>query len=272
MRHKERDDGGRKGGTWSINPTHSPSGVQPAVAGMVDTFNLETEESIFQNAVKINVSAFNTPKNKDISLNTKHKNVSLNENANSFVENEKQTNYSTTPEEEAEAMYEANSLAKNSNQKRQITGLDEFRRKSVEDFLEMNHVVLGKESHTLEEESSSQHRKKVRIHKTRTRSSNQIATTKDDIVPLPPSSTSSFAARSRLFANISEPKCLEDNKIILDLDIQNRQFPYDGSMDYWEQYDLEVVQRNGLAVITSNEDKSLLRDDAFCFLCGSKGK
>ena len=41
MRHKERDDGGRKGGTWSINPTHSPSGVQPAVAGMVDTFNLE---------------------------------------------------------------------------------------------------------------------------------------------------------------------------------------------------------------------------------------
>ena len=95
MRHKERDDGGRKGGTWSINPTHSPSGVQPAVAGMVDTFNLETEESIFQNAVKVNVSAFNTPQNKDISLNTKHKNVSLNENANSFVENEKQTNYST---------------------------------------------------------------------------------------------------------------------------------------------------------------------------------
>ena len=67
----------------------------------------------------------------------------------------------------------------------------------------------------------------------------------------------------------STPK---DQKIILDLDIQNRQFPYDGSMDYWEQYDLEVVQRNGLAVITSNEDKSLLSDEAFCFLCGSKGK
>ena len=73
MRHKERDDGGRKGGTWSINPTHSPSGVQPAVTGMVDILNLETDESIFQNAVNVNVSAFNTPKSRNISLETKHK-------------------------------------------------------------------------------------------------------------------------------------------------------------------------------------------------------
>ena len=44
--------------------------------------------------------------------------------------------------------------------------------------------------------------------------------------------------------------------------------PYEGSMDYWEQYDPEKAVSNGHAVIT----ESSAVEHPMCFLCGSGGR
>ena len=45
--------------------------------------------------------------------------------------------------------------------------------------------------------------------------------------------------------------------------------PFEGSMDYWEQYDPETVQSEGKAVIVTGD---CLPIDSICFLCGSAGR
>ena len=44
--------------------------------------------------------------------------------------------------------------------------------------------------------------------------------------------------------------------------------PFEGSMDYWEQYDPETIQSEGKAVIVTGD---CLPIDSICFLCGSAG-
>ena len=45
--------------------------------------------------------------------------------------------------------------------------------------------------------------------------------------------------------------------------------PFEGSMDYWEQYDPETIQSEGKAVIITGDDLPL---ESICFLCGSAGR
>ena len=44
---------------------------------------------------------------------------------------------------------------------------------------------------------------------------------------------------------------------------------FQGTMDYWEQYDPETVQVEGKAVIVTGD---CLPIDSICFLCGSAGR
>ena len=157
-------------------------------------------------------------------------------------------------------------------QKTIISGLDEFRRKSVEDFLEMDSAILETVPRNKHCKRVSRHRNIKRSQRTKMRLPNNDEIASELTVPLPPTSASTFTERPSSSVSSKNNLQNEANKTLLDMDSQYRRLPFEGSMDYWEQYDPDFVRKWGVAVITSNENELPVCVEALCFLCGSAGK
>ena len=78
------------------------------------------------------------------------------------------------------------------------------------------------------------------------------------IVPLPPPATT--VARKVQVVRAAKVFKLGTGK--------TGQNPYEGSVDYWEQYDPEEVAQHGQGVVTTDRMDGV---QALCFLCGSAG-
>ena len=261
VRQKERDDGGRKGGTWSINPCFSIGSFKRVKANDLDSSCWEPEESVFGSSRHADLPTFErivelkdseASKKVDYAVPCKIK-QSVNHSEIDYFEPDKSLT------EINETMPKKSDILRTS-----LTGLDQFRRKSVEEFLQMDKVILDTMPQNVKNNTSLCKRKKNK--------QNQKAdASKEDewAVPLPPSLLPSTRSLS---SNLCTEGLKETTNLLLDLDSQHRGFPFEGSMDYWEQYDPESVRNDGLAVITSNENEFPVCVEALCFLCGSEGK
>ena len=155
-----------------------------------------------------------------------------------------------------------------------LTGLDEFRRKSVEDFLGMEHAILepSPREPRLGKRSSRALKHKIRHLR-------QENLEKELVVPLPPPSSSILTQQHTNASDISSGTSAINNAAnerskmsLLNIsDVKSKTNPFEGSMDYWEQYDPDFIQCRGIAVITSNEEEFPVGVEALCFLCGSEG-
>jgi hypothetical protein len=273
IRQKERDDGGRKGGTWSINPSVSIGSFKKVKANTTDNSFWEPDESVFGTPEQLGTDASENTRSLDLCTYKKDHNVpcidnsalnriEISENNLSDIED---SIYAESKEIEVNVKYDRVGL----------TGLDEFRRNSVEDFLEMNKAVLEplplKTKHNAPL-SRPNKRNEQRLRKNKSSSEKEDELHSEMAVPLPPSSSMLFSKRCLSLTNAQQDESKESNKHFLDLDSLQRKQHFEGSMDYCEQYDPETVRHSGFAVITSNESEFPLCVESLCFLCGSEGK
>lgn len=149
-----------------------------------------------------------------------------------------------------------------------ISGLDEFRRKSVEDYLEMSNSILEPMPLNTKYPNASSRHTKINESKVKNKKKtvSKIKVEGEITVPVPPASSKSNVGNYRAQ---STPK---EGNVLLDLGEHQNKLYYEGSIDFWEQYDPELVQNSGYAVITTEglNDSNCFK--ALCFLCGSEGK
>ena len=151
-----------------------------------------------------------------------------------------------------------------------LTGLDEFRRKSVEDYLDMSNSVLSPIALNTKNRKTLLRKEKTKQLKIKRQIESELKIESEQYVPVPPAPRRPIV-NSNYSSSQTEDASIESNNI-LDLgEYQNRLF-YEGSIDYWEQYDPELIQNSGFAIITTDETKDSEDMSALCFLCGSQGK
>lgn len=273
VRHKERDDGGRKGGTWSINPSVSIGSFKRVKVSALDDSFWEPDESVFGPSAQSDIPTFEKQVTNSSSDRNEHYVVSC-ENNCTMSDSE----FSDTSDWGDQSSVNGDrNIEKNRDgvHKTSLTGLDEFRRKSVEDFLEMDNAILESSPRGAKHcKRVSRHKRNERKQRQTIRLPNHGEICSELLVPLPPLSVSTFPVRSSSSSipNLSKEVQNDANKTLLDLDLQYRKLPFEGSMDYWEQYDPEFARSRGVAVITSNEDDFPDCVEALCFLCGSEGE
>ena len=271
IRQKERDDGGRKGGTWSINPSVSIGNFKRVKANTTDDSYWEPDESVFGTSEQLGTHASENTGSLELFTYKKDHNVPCIDNLalNNIEISEKKlsdTEDSIFPEsKEIEVNVKHDRVG--------LTGLDEFRRNSVEDFLEMNKAVLEplplRTKHNAQlSRPNKRNEQRLRKNKNRPKKGDELHS--EMTVPLPPSSIMPFSKRGSSL-NAEQDESQESNKHFLDLDLLQRKLHFEGSMDYCEQYDPETVRHSGFAVITSNESEFPVCVEALCFLCGSEG-
>ena len=271
VRQKERDDGGRKGGTWSINPSVSVGSFKRVkVSGLDDSF-WEPDESVFGPSTQSDIPTFEKQEAPNPSSDRNEHYADYCENNPTMSDSEFSGYDDTSNWDDQSSLNGDGTMDKTDGvHKTVLTGLDEFRRKSVEDFLEIDSVIQ-EPSHR-----GFNHGKRVSRHKRSERKQRlKIELGPSELmVPLPPLSASNIPARSSSSSvpSICKEAQNEASKTLLDLDLQYRQLPFEGSMDYWEQYDPEFARSRGVAVITSNEGEFPVCVEALCFLCGSEGE
>ena len=149
-----------------------------------------------------------------------------------------------------------------------ISGLDEFRRKSVEDYLEMSNSILDPLPLNTKYLKALSRQKKVNELKIKNKKKivSKIRLQDELTVPVPPTSS-----KSNLGICKTQNTSNEGN-VFLDIGEHQNKLYYEGSIDFWEQYDPELVQNSGFAVITTKDLNDPNCVSALCFLCGSEGK
>ena len=277
VRHKERDDGGRKGGNWSINPSFNVGSFKRVKKSDLDDSFWEPDESAFDNSPHVQPNIPRLDKQDLITLiNAEQANKAQVQDGRTMSDSDVSGDSSDSDAENDQTSINDDSTSRSTSKSRpkiQLSGLDKFRRKSVEDFLEMDKAILESSPRGPKHGKRRSRHKRNEVRLQRKLIIGQTdADCHDLLVPLPPLSASTLTERS-LSSSISS-SCKEtqnDDKTLLNLDLQSHKLPFEGSMDYWEQYDPDFVRKHGVAVITSNEDELPVCVEALCFLCGSEG-
>ena len=278
IRHKERDDGGRKGGTWSINPSVSVGSFKRVKVSALDDSFWEPDESVFGHSTQLDIPTFEKQEVSN-SCSDRNEQYLVSYENNPAMSDSEFSAHSDTSDWDGQSSLNGDFTIEKTRAgpyKTTLTGLDEFRRKSVEDFLEMDNVILESSPRGDKHCKQVSRRKRNKRQQQQKIGESNIETCSELTVPLPPLSATRHCVESSTSSsslpNLCKESHKEANKTLLDLDLQHRKLSFEGSMDYWEQYDPEFVRSRGVAVITSNEDEFPICVQALCFLCGSGGK
>jgi hypothetical protein len=158
IRQKERDDGGKKGGTWSINSSINTNPLNRIKVNSFPNSFREQEDRRYKTSV-LNES-INNEEPVTLSVLTPAKNHTI-------ICDNSQERYSDHETNEF-MLFDLNEYAADENIPADskcdiqcISGLDEFRRKSVEDYLEMSNSILEPNSNTKKYPKASSRHKKI---------------------------------------------------------------------------------------------------------------
>ena len=267
IRQKERDDGGRKGGTWSINSSDNTVSVKPFKSYNHSNYFREQELDSTKHSLDNCVSNVEQLEFESLTR-AEIKNVICDNGQIIQIENE--TNDSRLRDIDNKAKIYENINPNTQYEVQILSGLDEFRRKSVEDYLEMSNSVIDPipQNTKTQKVISRQNRAKQITLKNKKKLISGCEIQEEITVPVPPAPK----RFSNCIPNSSHSKETGNESSFLDLGEYQNKLYYEGSIDYWEQYDPELVQKSGFAIITTDEANDSETINALCYLCGSEGK
>ena len=267
IRQKERDDGGRKGGTWSINSSINTVSVKPLKS--YNYSNSFRKQELDSTQHSLHNCASNVEQLDFESLTRAEIKTIICDNGQ-IIQSDNETNDTILRDIDKIATTYENITPNTQYEVQILSGLDEFRRKSVEDYLEMSNSVVDPIPQNIKTQKaiSRQNRARQITLKNKKKLISGCEIKEEITVPVPPPPK----RFSNYIPSNGHLKETANESSFLDLGEYQNKLYYEGSIDYWQQYDPELVQKSGFAIITTDEANDSDTIHALCYLCGSEGK